>query len=69
MLSDDAENDDEDEDVILPTNQQMYSNYLQQAEQCVEYKRNMKKNNDYICHQAVHNSLAKKFIYIKVMNN
>lgn len=29
MLTDDADNDNEDEDVILPTSQRMYSNYLQ----------------------------------------
>lgn len=64
MLTDDADNDNEYEDGILLTNQQMCSNYLQWAEQYVKYKRNIKKHNDFLCHQVVYNSFGGKNVYL-----
>ena len=46
MLTDDADNDDEDGSVILLAHQQMYYNYLQWAEQSDKHERNMKKYNE-----------------------
>lgn len=47
MLTDDADNDEEDGGVILLSNQQMCYNYPQWAEQYDKHKRNMKRHNEY----------------------
>lgn len=46
MLTDDADNDEEDGGVILLSNQQMCYNYPQGAEQ-YKHKRDTKKHNEY----------------------
>ena len=65
MLTDDADNDDEDGNVILLAHQQMYYNYLQWAEQYDKHERNMKKYNEHHLHQVAHNSFERMFMHIK----
>ena len=60
MLTDDADNDDEDGSVILLAHQQMDYNYLQWAEQCDKHERNMKKYNERHLHQVAHNSFERE---------